>query len=74
VCRQILTENLNIRCIAAMFASSTLDRWSKQQQWEKANKTPTFTSTSRIITDDGSWVYCYDPETKLQVLQWKSPQ
>jgi hypothetical protein len=26
VCRQILTENLNIRCIAAMFASSTLDR------------------------------------------------
>jgi histone-lysine N-methyltransferase SETMAR len=28
---------------------------------------------SRIITGDESWVYGYDPETKWQSSQWKSP-
>jgi histone-lysine N-methyltransferase SETMAR len=28
---------------------------------------------SRIITGDESWVYGYDPETKRQSSQWKSP-
>jgi hypothetical protein len=28
---------------------------------------------SRIITGDESWVYRYDPETKWQLSQWKSP-
>jgi len=28
---------------------------------------------SRVITGDESWVYGYDPKTKQQSLQWKSP-
>jgi histone-lysine N-methyltransferase SETMAR len=38
----------------------------------KANKEQTF--ISRIITGDESWIYGYDPETKQQLSQWKSPQ
>jgi hypothetical protein len=26
------------------------------------------------LTDDKSWIYSYDPETKQQILQFKSPQ
>jgi len=26
-----------------------------------------------IVTDDESWVYGYDPETKQQLSQWKGP-
>jgi hypothetical protein len=39
---------------------------------EKANEDPTF--TSRNIMGDNSWFYGYDPETKQQLWQWKSPQ
>ena len=28
---------------------------------------------SRVITGDESWVYDYDPETKQQSTQWKTP-
>jgi hypothetical protein len=28
---------------------------------------------SRVITGDKSWIYAYDPETKQQSSQWKSP-
>ena len=28
---------------------------------------------SKIITGDETWVYGYDPETKFQSSQWKSP-
>ena len=28
---------------------------------------------SRVITGDESWVYGYDPETKQQSTQWKTP-
>ena len=31
------------------------------------------TFLSRVITGDESWVYGYDPETKRQSSQWKSP-
>jgi hypothetical protein len=31
------------------------------------------TFLSRLITGDESWIYGYDPETKLQVWQWKNP-
>ena len=27
----------------------------------------------KVITDDESWVYGYDPETKQQSSQWKRP-
>jgi hypothetical protein len=28
---------------------------------------------SRVITGDITWAYCYDPKTKQQSSQWKSP-
>jgi hypothetical protein len=40
----------------------------------KDNEDPTFTCIPRIITGDKSCIYSYDPETKQQLLQWKSPQ
>jgi histone-lysine N-methyltransferase SETMAR len=59
--------------------SLTLDKWSKavvhkHVSWaqEKANEDPTF--VSKIITGDESSIYGYEPETKQQSLQWKSPQ
>ena len=31
------------------------------------------TLLERLITGDESWIYSYDPETKAQSSQWKSP-
>jgi histone-lysine N-methyltransferase SETMAR len=31
------------------------------------------TFLTRVITCDKSWIYSYDPETKQQSSQWKSP-
>jgi hypothetical protein len=39
---------------------------------EKANEDSTF--ISGIITGEESWIYGYDPATKQQSSQWKSPQ
>jgi hypothetical protein len=70
-----------MHCIAAKFVPRLLTNDQKQrrvnvclQLQEKANEDPTFTHISRIITGDESWIYRYNPETKQQSLQWKSPQ
>jgi hypothetical protein len=31
------------------------------------------TFLTRVITSDKSWIYSYDPETRQQSSQWKSP-
>jgi hypothetical protein len=55
--------------IATKFVPQLMTNDRKQQRinmclelWEKAFKDPTI--TSRIITDNESWIYGYDPETK----------
>jgi hypothetical protein len=67
--------------IATKFVSRLLINHQKQwrvnmclELWQKVNKDPTFTCISRIIRGDESWIYTYDPETKQQLLQWKSPR
>jgi hypothetical protein len=67
--------------VAAKFVPWLLTNDQKQwrinmclELWEKANEDPTFTHISRIITADKSWIYGYDPKTKQQSLQRKSPQ
>jgi len=50
----------------------------KQQQLEvcldlKANGVNHPSFLSNVITGDETWVYTYDPETKIQSSQWKSP-
>jgi hypothetical protein len=70
-----------MRCIAAKFVPQILTNDQKQQcvntcleLWRKANEDPNFSSISRIITCDKSWIYGYDPVTKQQSSLWKSPQ
>jgi hypothetical protein len=79
VCQEILTENVNMGCIAAKLVPRFLTNDEKQrrvnaclERREKAKEDPTF--ISRIITGDGSWIYGYAPETKQQSSQWKGPQ
>jgi hypothetical protein len=40
-----------------------------QDMLECANRDPEFLKT--VITGDETWVYGYDPETKVQSSQWK---
>jgi hypothetical protein len=77
--QEILTENLNVCHTAAKFVLQFLMSDQKQRHinaclelQEKANEGPTF--ISRIIMGVKSCIYRYDPETKQQLLQWKSPQ
>ena len=43
-----------------------------QNLLETANRDPDF--PKKVITGDESWIYGYDPETKAQSSQWKSPE
>jgi hypothetical protein len=73
--QRILEDNLNMRRISARFVIRLLSddlrvsvcRGLKQQARDDLN------IISNIITDDETWVYGYDPETKQQSSQWKSP-
>lgn len=78
-CQEILTENLGMRRVAAKFVPRLLSVDQKQRRVdvcselrETSENDPTF--ISRVITGDESWFYGYDPETKQQSSQWKSPR
>jgi len=77
-CQRILTEQLNVHRIAAKFVPRVLTQDQKdsrvaicQELKETVINDPTL--LLNIITGDESIVYAYDPETKLQSSQWKSP-
>jgi hypothetical protein len=79
--QEILTDNLNMRHIAAKFVPRLLTNDQEQwrinvslELWENANEDPTFTSISGIIMGDRSCIYNCDPETKQQSSQWKRSQ
>ena len=64
--------------IAAKFVPRLLNPEQKehrvaicQELRQRAVDGPSF--MSRVINGDESWVYGYNPETKQQFLQWKSP-
>jgi histone-lysine N-methyltransferase SETMAR len=68
-----------MRLIAAKFVPRLLTNDQKQQcinvsleLREKANEDPAF--VSRIMLGGESWIYGYDPVTKQQSSQRKSPQ
>ena len=77
-CQRILADELNMRRIAAKFLPRLLNN-DQRDQWvqvctqlhEAVRHDPNF--LSRVITGDESWVYDYDPETKQQSWQWKTP-
>ena len=77
-CQRVLTEELGMRRVATKFVPRILTADQKQQRVndcielrQLASDDETF--LSRVITGDESWVYGYDPETKRQSSQWKSP-
>ena len=74
----ILTCDLNMFRVAAKFVPRFLTTETKEHRVaiceelrQRALDAPSF--MSRVITGDESWVYGYDPETKHQSSQWKSP-
>jgi len=74
VVSQILTEDLGKKRVAAKFVPRLLSREQKEFRAavDTANNDPDF--LKKFITGDESWVYGYDPETKAQSSQWKSPE
>lgn len=76
-CQQILTENLQMRRVAAKFVPRLLTEQQKehrvqvcQELLEMANDNENF--LKQVITGDETWVYGYDVETKVQSSQWKT--
>jgi AraC-like DNA-binding protein len=72
----ILTENLHMCRVVAKFVPKLLSQEHQQlrlevarDMLERANGDPEFLKT--VITGDETWVYGYDPETKVQSSQWK---
>ena len=64
--------------VAAKFVPRILTADQKQQRVNVCIELCQLTSDdktflSRVITGDENWVYGYDPETKRQSSQWKSP-
>ncbi|PNF17937.1 hypothetical protein B7P43_G14737 [Cryptotermes secundus] len=77
-CQRILSEELNMRMIAAKFVPRLLQNEQKQHRLEvcrelqqQLQEDPNF--LSKVVTGDESWVHGYDPESKQQSLQWNSP-
>jgi histone-lysine N-methyltransferase SETMAR len=76
--QRILSDDLNMRRIAAKFVPRLLSNDQKEHRVavcrelkDQARDDSDF--ISKVITGDESWVYGYDPETKQQSSQWKSP-
>jgi len=77
-CQGVLTEELGMHRVAAKFVPRILTADQKQQRVSVCTELRQLASDdetflSRVITGDESWVYGYDPETKRQSSQWKSP-
>ena len=73
-----LREGLKMRLVASKFVPRLLSVDQKQQRLdvclnlkENAANDPSF--LSNVITGDETWGYAYDPETKTQSSQWRSP-
>lgn len=75
-CHEILTENLQMRRVAAKFVPRLLTLEQKENRLticqDLKNRSADINFIKNIITGDETWVYGYDPETKLQSSQWKT--
>ncbi|XP_026818411.1 protein GVQW3-like isoform X1 [Rhopalosiphum maidis] len=73
----ILTTDLDMRRVAAKFVPKLLSGEQKENRKQIAtdllecSESDDFFLKS-IITGDETWVYGYDPETKVQSSQWKT--
>lgn len=76
--QSILTDNLHMRRVSAKFVPRLLTDEQKANRVsvctelkDRLQADPDF--IAKIVTGDESWVYGYDPETKMQSSQWKTP-
>jgi hypothetical protein len=74
----VLAEKLNMRRVSAKFDPRLLSQEQKKFRLSislellyRANSDSGFLRS--LITRDESWVYGYDPETKMQSSPWKTP-
>ena len=76
--RNLTTNDLGMKRVCAKFLPRLLTEEQKQRQiWASSEMLEAMnedaTLLERLITGDESWIYSYDPETKAQSWQWKSP-
>jgi len=76
--RQILVEDLGKRKVASQFVPHALsdDQRHKRVQYAKdiiktAHRNKNFLNS--IVAEDETWCFHYDPTTKCQSAEWKSP-
>ena len=76
--QSILTDDLGMRCLSAQFVPKLLSADQEENRilvsqdlFHCIENDDNFWNT--IIMVDKSWVYGYDPETKVQSSQWKTP-
>ena len=74
VCHEILTENFGMHRIAAKFVPRLLTDGQKQNRvdvsQELLDRANGDNFLKSIMTRDGTWVYGYDVETKVQSTRW----
>lgn len=75
--QSILTDNLQMRRVSAKFVPRILTEEQKENRVSvctelkhRFDTNPDF--MTKIITGDETWVYGYDPETKVQSSQWQT--
>lgn len=78
VVRQILTQDLGKRKVCAKFVPHCLSDDQKQVRMDTCgelivNADADLAFLDSIVTGDESWCYQYDPETKRQSTEWRSP-
>ena len=76
--QNILTTDFDMRRVSAKFVPRVLTVEQKQQRLsislELRDRAASDSSFVRIVgSGDETWVYGYDPETRVQSSQWKSP-
>jgi len=79
ICHKILKEYLKMRRVASKFLPRLLSIDQKQQRLDvclelNENSANDPILLSKDIMGDKTWVYAYDPETKIQPSQWKIPE
>jgi hypothetical protein len=72
----IVTEDLHMCSVVAKFGSKLLSQEQQQLLLEVTRDMLEFTSgdpefLKTVITGDETWLYGYDPETKVQSSHWK---
>jgi len=74
--QNILTTDLNMRRVSAKYVPRVLRVKQKQQHLSislelRDHAASDSSSLGNVIMGDETWVYGYDPETRVQSSQWK---